>query len=466
MDKSSPRLVRSKSFKQDSNLCYFPKPCLYMLALCITLLLLSQIQSLQQWRNLVFKYRTLATQDPESISQKLRDSVTFLPLKDLRFSNQPLEGHTWFMSSMYDTREEGEVQHQQFPSESSKARLLCLKGRDTHDGSRNYYALAWPEALPPNATLMKGLTFVAYNHYVFDNIWHGLSAVMPFVAWHRKNNCESPTRWVLYYRGELRFVMAAWLNTLMEATFGQTPYIEGFKDIGDGDDSRPVCFEKAVVMRHDGGGMSRERRMEAYDHVRCKARVYCNVSLERRGSHDIGMTLLMRTGPRSFRNDTAVVGIFEKECSKVQGCRLMVAYSNNLTVCEQVKLMSLTDILISPHGAQLTNMFLMDRNSSVMEFFPKGWLKLAGAGQYVFHWMAGWSGMRHRGVWRDPDGENCPYSDDDPRCMSIYKNGLIGHNETHFAEWTKNVLNDVKTKKFEEEASKQESASNKTCECS
>lgn len=98
-----------------------------------------------------------------------------------------------------------------------------------------------------------------------------------------------------------------------------------------------VCFEKAVVMRHNEGGMSRERRMEVYDLMRCKAREHCNVSLvEGGGGEVIGMTLFMRNGARSFRNETKVAGIFEKECRKVKGCRLMVAHSNNLTVCEQV----------------------------------------------------------------------------------------------------------------------------------
>ncbi|KAK6282343.1 hypothetical protein POUND7_016168 [Theobroma cacao] len=487
MNKSCPgSLHRPKSFKYERTLLpfsfYSPKLSLYILAFCVTLLLLLQIRSLhtppispsplpswsflQQWQEVINK--TLAspncTQDVlESMTQKLRDSVTFLPLKDLRYANQPLPGHTWFMSSMYDTHEEGEVQYQQFPSDSSNGRLLCLKGRDTHDGSWNYYALAWPEALPSNATLMKGLTFVAYNHYNYDNIWHGLSAMVPFVAWHRKNSCETPTRWILYHWGELRFKMGTWLNTLMEATFGQASYIEGFNGIED--DDQPVCFEKAVVMRHNEGGMSRERRMEVYDLIRCKARVYCNVSGDQKRP-GIGMTLLMRTGPRSFRNETAVIAIFEKECMKVEGCQLIVAYSNNLTICEQVKLMSLTDILISPHGAQLTNLFLMDRNSSVMEFFPKGWLKLAGVGQYVYHWMASWSGMRHRGDWRDPDGENCPYSDDDRRCMSLYKSGRIGYNETHFAEWARNVLNDVTTSKLEEASKHAQNSISKTCDCS
>lgn len=116
--------------------------------------------------------------------------------------------------------------------------------------------------------------------------------------------------------------------------------------------------------------------------------------------------------------------------------------------------MSLTDILISPHGAQLTNMFLMDKNSSVLEFFPKGWLKVAGIGQYVYHWIASWSGMKHQGAWRDPDGDPCPYSDDDKRCMSIYKNAKIGYNKTYFSEWARLVLNEVRIRKKEELASK------------
>lgn len=125
--------------------------------------------------------------------------------------------------------------------------------------------------------------------------------------------------------------------------------------------------------------------------------------------------------------------------------------------------MSLTDILVSPHGAQLTNMFLMNRNSSVMEFFPKGWLKLAGIGQYVYHWIASWSGMRHKGAWRDPDGDTCQYGEDDRRCMSIYKHGKIGHNETYFAEWTRNVIDEVKTRKIEE--AKMATPSSNGCSC-
>ncbi|XP_009366352.2 uncharacterized protein LOC103956133 [Pyrus x bretschneideri] len=469
--------------------CCSPKLSLYILSACVTLFIILHIQSLQtqdptpsswsmhRWRR---DTNTTTSSAAAEMTDKHRHAVTFLPLKDLRYSGPAaLQGHTWFMSSMYDHQdEEGGVQYQGFPSPFSHGRLLCLKGRDNHDGSWNSYALAYPEALPHNATLMKGLTFVSYNHYNYDNIWHGLSAVVPFMAWHIKNSCKIPKRWVLYHWGEMRGRMGVWLGNLMVATFGGAQHVEVFEEVEEG---RAVCFEEAVVMRHNEGGMSREKRMEVYDLMRCKARLYCNVSSgsfsldhleqgQQQHEHErrdvippIGITLFMRTGPRSFKNDTAVIEIFERECAKVDGCRLMVAYSNNLTFCDQVQIMSRTDVLVSPHGAQLTNMFLMNRNSSVMEFFPKGWLKLAGVGQYVFHWIASWSGMRHKGAWRDPVGDPCEFGEDDRRCMSIYKSGKIGHNETYLTQWTRDVLNEVKATKMEQAAI---STSNEACLCS
>ncbi|XP_073024285.1 uncharacterized protein [Primulina eburnea] len=391
----------------------------------------------------------------KSLSAKLRESVTFLPLKDLRFASSATKGNTWFMSSLHDTREEGEVQYQHFPSKSSRGKVLCLKGRNKHDGSWNSYALAWPEALPQNATLMKEITFVSYNHYDYSNIWHGLSALMPFVAWHINHQCTvRPRRWILYHWGELRTDMAPWLRTLLAATFNTRIYIETFDgNEFDGNDTAPACLEEAVVMRHNEGGMSREKRMEVYDLMRCNSRMYCSVSSEGIPSRTIGVTMFMRNGARSFKNSSAVIRIFGKECKKVEGCRLMVAYSDNLTFCEQVKVMSSTDILISPHGAQLSNMILMDRNSSVMEFFPKGWLELAGMGQFVYHWLASWSGMKHEGAWRDSVGDRCPYPEDDRRCMSLFKNSRIGHNESYFSEWARYVLNEVKLRKTRSQGS-------------
>ncbi|KAJ0247323.1 Uncharacterized protein HA466_0167510 [Hirschfeldia incana] len=446
---------RSVSWRLVMCLSSSPKLSLNVLCLIFTIFVLLQIwsfhitlqptllpPSLLTYLNHQQQQPEVSDKETAYLVEKLRQSVTFLPLKDLRFSNKPLEGHTWFMSSFYDSQTKGEVQYQEFPSESSKGRLLCLKGFDDHDGSWNYYALAWPQAIPVNASLKKGLTFVSYNHYDYSNMWHGLSSMVPFVAWSLRSGCEKPQRWVLYHWGELRFNMGNWLNEIIRATYGQEPEILHFVD-----ENTPVCFEKAVVMRHNEGGMSRERRIEVFDLIRCKARNYCNISSSETSRPRIGMTLLMRTGPRSFKNVSAVTNIFKRECKRVEGCELKVAYSNNLTFCEQVELMRNTDVLVSPHGAQLTNLVLMDRNSSVMEFYPKGWLKLAGVGQFVYQWGANWSGMRHEGSWRDPVGETCQFLDTDRRCMSVYKNGKIGYNETYFGNWARSVLERVKIMK-------------------
>ncbi|KAG8368620.1 hypothetical protein BUALT_Bualt15G0064300 [Buddleja alternifolia] len=314
------------------------------------------------------------------MASKLRESVTFLPLKDLRYSSKTLQGHTWFMSSMHDTHEKGEVQYQEFPSKASKGRLLCLKGADKHDGSWNSYALAWAQALPPNATLMKGLTF-----------------------------------------------------TENEST------------------SSPACFEKAVVMRHNEGGMSREKRVEVYDLLRCKARVYCNVSLRGRiGEFDekgfpvIGLTMFMRTGPRSFKNESTVIGIFDRACRKVEGCRLMVAYANNLSFCEQVS-----------EADEFNGYIGVSTRCSTDQHVPNGQKQqrhgilskgLAQARRYrPIRIPLDRQLVRDEPPWRLAGHRRryLPLPENDRRCMSVYKNARIGYNDTYFSEWAKNVLNDV-----------------------
>ncbi|XP_008806399.4 uncharacterized protein LOC103719100 [Phoenix dactylifera] len=426
-----------------------PKRSLCFLTSFLALLLLVQMQainfplsfSLSSSSSLwpIFHQNKLELHRTRSM---LQDSVTFLPLKDLRFAKEPMSGNTWFMSSIDDTHEDGEAQHLYFPSSASKGRLLCLFGNHTGDGAKNSYALAWPEALPHNATLLGGLTFMSDTYYDYHNIWHGLTAITPFVAWHLRKECVAPARWVLFHWGELRTRMSPWLQTLVEASIGKVT-IENFENGGRG----PACFEKVVVFRHSQGAMGKKRKEEVYDLMRCKTRSYCNISQEIGDPKAIRLTLLLRDGSRSFKDEPAVIRIFDRECGKVDGCRFKVARSNNLTFCDQVKLLSDTDILLSAHGAQMANLFFMDKNSSIMEFYPKGWRELAGAGQYVFRWLAEWARMRHQGSWWDPKGEPCTHSDRGS-CLSHYKDAQLGHDEAYFANWTAKVLNEVKEYKL------------------
>lgn len=129
--------------------------------------------------------------------------------------------------------------------------------------------------------------------------------------------------------------------------------------------------------------------------------------------------------------------------------------------------MTETDIVASPHGAQLTNMLFMDRGSSVMEFFPRGWREYAGVGQYAHHWMAALSGMKHEGAWWEPLGKmDCPVEYKDHQCfLKYYKNGQVGHNETYFAEWAKNVIQQVRERKINKLAEKHNTSGADTNGC-
>ncbi|KAL9255250.1 hypothetical protein AKJ16_DCAP02486 [Drosera capensis] len=393
----------------------------------------------------------------EVMSSKLHaelnaSNITFLPLKDIRFAKTAMDGNTWFMSSVNDTYDPNYAEYLFFPSENYEGKLLCINTSTGVDGTKNSYALAWPEALPDSAILLKGLSFVSYTYYDFYNLWHGVSALAPFVGWSMRKGCLKPKRWILFAKGSLQTATGAWLRQLMVANFGQVPIRRFGKRNGV---QVPYCFEQALVMRHDVGKMSRERRWDVFQEIRCKARSFCGIKpgkkmkdLSGSGAPLIRFTLLMRRGSRSFKDPQAVSEIFRKECEKFDGCVMKVAQSEDLSFCQQVKVLTHTDILASPHGAQMTNMIFMDRNSTVMEFFPKGWRELAGAGQYAFHWLAEQSGMNHPDAWWEKlDKKHCPHPENDHECWNFYKNGQLGHNETFFVEWARTVLNQVRLRK-------------------
>jgi hypothetical protein len=129
----------------------------------------------------------------------------------------------------------------------------------------------------------------------------------------------------------------------------------------------------------------------------------------------------------------------------------------------QVRLLSATDVLISAHGAQMTNMMFMNRNSSIMEFYPMGWRQRAGGGQFVYRWMADRAGMRHEGSWWDPNGQPCPRS---PDILSCYKNRQIGHDEAYFSQWAARVFAAVKARSAAEVPAGESPRKAETCNCS
>ena len=110
-----------------------------------------------------------------------------------------------------------------------------------------------------------------------------------------------------------------------------------------------------------------------------------------------------------------------------------------------MKAVSYSDILVSAHGAQLTNMIFMSPGGRIMEMFPKGWLELAGHGQFIYRNLANWVGLHHEGYWRDPSTPPCPNPSDSKACFHHYKDQRIGINVTYIGDWLGDVISDVKS---------------------
>ncbi|GLJ46614.1 hypothetical protein SUGI_0982180 [Cryptomeria japonica] len=389
------------------------------------------------------------------LGDRLRQSVEFLPLQDVKMGSIDEEDRTWFMSTVRERSENGNPELSYFPSEGSNGKILCLKGGNRGNGTLNSYAFAWPNYLPPNSSLVAGLSLISDSFYDYGNPWHSMSSLIVAASWRMENQCEAPQRFVLYHNGELVTSMGSYISSVLLAALDRHVHIQ---EIGDS----PLCFEKAVVYRRGLGHMSLPKRIALFDMIRCKARKFCNIAESQPiidGIRTINVTLVSRTGPRSFKNESVVASAVAGECSKVPGCKFRLLRSVNLSFCEQVEAMSKTDILVTAHGAQITNMVFMEKGSSVMEMFPKGWLEGAGAGQYVFQWLANWAGMNHEGSYRDSQGPDCPNPQERLPCFLFHKDRQVGHNQTFLAQWTSEVLT-----KFQNRTSF-ETSQPSTCPC-
>lgn len=370
-------------------------------------------------------------------------NVEFRPLMDVGIQSKlATDGIHRFMSAIRGRgMAMGAPEFFNFPSNFSDGRVLCIKGNSTSNGTINQYAFAFPEALPPNALFLRGHTLISENSYDFVNLWHSFTNFVPFFYWKTESQCSIASRIVIFQLGSLKLGIGSWIRRILEAT-GLSPEIETLSY-----DGRPVCFEKAVVNRMGLHRIHTEDMFKIIQEIRCRTRRMCNVlkpvAIGERKQFTV--TLAVRSHGRAFRNVSAWRDVVKSQCEALQDCEWVVIYPANLTFCQQVEAMSKTDILVSAHGAQLTNMIFMNPGGRVLEMFPKGWLELAGSGQYIYRNLATMMGLKHEGFWRDPSTPNCTNPEQHGKCMSFYKFQKIGLNSTYVAAWLGKVIKDFRS---------------------
>lgn len=260
---------------------------------------------------------------------ELKAENTFLPMKDVTQPGMSDTDTNWFMSGLRGgtTSQVGNGETFDLPRDDPHGRVLCVRGNDQHDGTKNGYGLFRATTLPADAIFLGGTTFVADNYWDYHNPWHAMSALANFATWRLENRCATPDRLVLYHMGELVVSMGSWITHVLQAAFMKPIPIKTINS--------SVCFERAVIQRRGLGGVDKPHINALFDMLRCKARRYCGL---RHPAQKFSPEVLLftRSGPRSFANETGVEAVVRNECSKVPGCNLRVLNSANLTFCEQV----------------------------------------------------------------------------------------------------------------------------------
>ncbi|KAH7296349.1 hypothetical protein KP509_26G020200 [Ceratopteris richardii] len=367
-------------------------------------------------------------------------------------------------------------------------RLLCLRGNSTSDGTSNSYALANKNQIPMAIALIPGVTLISETVWDYKNPWHAMFNMLQFVYWRINGSCSIAQNLLLFHKGEFRTNATPWITSLMKACglpwqASDLNKLASTRGGASESSGRPtVCFEQAVVSRRGMGTVNDLARRRVYREARCSARTSCNVHVRNTVNdmkeaermnyrRHVNVTLFMRSGARSFRDESAWERVVSEQCRASMNCSWTSLHVDDLSFCEQVEGLSHTDILISSHGAQLVNMMFMPEGGSVMEMFPRGWLELAGHGQYIYRNLANWVGVHHEGYWRDPDTPACPDPSQTRPCFSYYKSQQIGINETEISGWLINVI-DKQQKgplNFEdllEDRNAENSDHNDKCECS
>ena len=101
------------------------------------------------------------------------------------------------------------------------------------------------------------------------------------------------------------------------------------------------------------------------DMLRAAAYHYANVHPQRERTQ-LHVLAIQRKGKRKIVNFDTLV----KETSKIEEATLRKVMLEELSPVEQVSLFADTDVIVSPHGAGLTNVIFMLPRSGVVELFP------------------------------------------------------------------------------------------------
>lgn len=224
------------------------------------------------------------------------------------------------------------------------------------------------------AVFLKGTTAVAsFDYNKAENIYHFASSVM--VAYlarihyidrnetldvrHRNLVSENS---VGFDRAVLLTEMSRmtdWTNRLARLVFSKGAELTYLEDISALVAAVPVCFERAVIL-----GKSINIFSGTWDASRFRSLVASQHGIQ--FAKEV-ITVCLRRPPRQLLNPKRVVSFIE---SMSLGLEVVSAVFEDMSFLEQLNLISKTAVLVSVHGAGLTNSIFLPSGAAVLEISP------------------------------------------------------------------------------------------------
>ena len=184
-----------------------------------------------------------------------------------------------------------------------------------------------------------------------ENPFHYAESVMPFFSFLKREDVEHMNDAVLF-RSKPK--IGSWIAGFEAQVFSNMT-VQYSSEL-----EHAMCAERVVV-----GGTIISLLEGAYHAELFRTLVYRRLMIiPRKISERVRVTLLQRT-KRFLTNSLDMESML-----RMTGALIRVENLDELTFSEQVELMSSTDLLISPHGAGLTNIIFMQQERAVIELFP------------------------------------------------------------------------------------------------
>lgn len=134
------------------------------------------------------------------------------------------------------------------------------------------------------------------------------------------------------------------------------------------DDDREWCFEEAVIVRSGFGSLTPGKT--ATNALRRALMPACGLDpsaeVTRGEISSLQALVFDRAAPRSFRNRKALVAQLR---SALGGVEVRTA-SSSLSTCEQMKIVSDADVIVTPHGSQHALFLFAKRRAIIVEVQP------------------------------------------------------------------------------------------------